>query len=174
MVFLESGSVTLREFQEEDIENKVRWINDPSNNTYLHYELPLEYSKTLVWFHNKCNEKRLDLVIEYERVPVGLIGFLGIEKNHKKAEFYICLGEHQFKRRGIAKKATTLLLQYGFSVLHLNKVFLNVDAENVAACNLYECVGFLCEGYFKEDLFHRGRYIDRKRYAIFSNSLSAE
>lgn len=167
---LKCGEITVREFAESDIEAKVRWINDPENNTYLHYDLPLEYEKTLVWFKNKNQETRLDCVIEFDGNPVGLIGLIDIDKVSNKAEFYICLGDTRFKNKGIAKTATKLLVDYGFCQMHLNKIYLNVDAENEIACRLYEKVGFVCEGYFKRDMLHRGRYIDRKRYAILSDS----
>lgn len=160
------SNVSLRKFCEEDIDNKIRWINDPLNNIYLHYDIPLEKDKTLQWFRNKNNETRFDFVIEYDGTPVGLIGLLAIDKINSKAEYYICLGEHEYKGKGIAKAATRLILDFGFDELNLNKIYLNVDAENEAACFLYEKAGFTCEGVFKQDLFHRGRLIDRKRYAI--------
>ena len=159
-------SVTLRDFTATDINDKIRWINDPENHCYLHYDIPLEYDKTLQWFLSKNNSNRLDLVIEYENIPVGLIGLLGIDHANSKAEYYICLGEKQYKGRGIAKAASVALINYAFDELVLNKVYLNVDAKNTVACHLYEKIGFECEGYFREDLFHCGEYIDRKRYAI--------
>ena len=36
------GNVNIRPFTENDILNKVRWINDCENNKFLHYELPLD------------------------------------------------------------------------------------------------------------------------------------
>ena len=161
-----NSQVTLRAFTENDIDNKIRWINDPKNNTYLHYDIPLEKNKTLQWYKNKNNETRYDFVIEYEGIPVGLIGLLAIDKVNRKAEYYICLGEHDYKGKGIAKAATKLIIDFGFKELDLNKIYLNVDAENEIACFLYEKSGFVCEGIFKQDLFHRGRFIDRKRYSI--------
>ena len=161
------NDISLREFTANDINDKIRWVNDEENNAFLHYELPLEYSKTLSWFENKSKTNRLDLVIEVNGVSVGLIGLLNIDNINRKAEYYILLGEKSYKGKGYAKKASQLLLAYAFSSLKLNKVYLNVDAENIAAINLYEKLGFLCEGVFKEDLFHRGNFIDRKRYATF-------
>ena len=29
--------ITIRKFEEKDIPNKVKWINDNNNNSYLHY-----------------------------------------------------------------------------------------------------------------------------------------
>lgn len=158
--------VGVRKFMLEDVPLKVEWINNPENNQYLHYEIPLSYEKTCNWFHGKNDEVREDCVIEYQGIPVGLIGLLAIDKVSQKAEFYISMGETAYKRKGIAMAATRLILEHAFSELQLNKVYLNVDAENLAACALYEKSGFHCEGYFHEDMLHHGRLIDRKRYAM--------
>ena len=50
--------IKIRKFEEADVRYKVDWINDPANNRYLHYDLPLEYEKTLNWFH--ANKDRTD------------------------------------------------------------------------------------------------------------------
>lgn len=158
--------VGVRPFKLEDVSLKVEWINNPENNQYLHYDIPLSYDKTCNWFHGKNNDVREDCVIEYKGIPVGLIGLLSIDKVSQKAEFYISMGDTGYKRKGIATAATRLVLKHAFHDLGLNKVYLNVDADNQEACGLYEKVGFVCEGYFKQDLMHRGRLVDRKRYAI--------
>ena len=163
---LTDGVVCVREFQCADISLKVEWINDPENNEFLHYDLPLEYEKTLRWYENRNRAARMDGVIEYKGIPVGLIGLLGIDMTNQKAELYISMGDKRYKRRGIGFRAVHLMLEYAFGALGVNKIFLNVDAENEAACRLYEKAGFACEGYFSQDLMHRGRLIDRKRYAV--------
>ena len=163
---LTNGEICVREFQCTDIPLKVKWINDLENNEYLHYDIPLEYEKTLRWYENRNCATRIDGVIEYEGIPVGLIGLIGIDLTHQKAELYISMGDKRYKRKGIGYRAVRLVMEYAFEVLRVNKVFLNVDAENKAACRLYEKAGFICEGYFRQDLLHRGRLIDRKRYAV--------
>lgn len=161
-------SVSLRDFNEFDIKNKIRWINDPENNAYLHYDIPIEYEKTLLWYNNKNNNIRKDLVIEFNGIPVGLIGLLNIDKQNNKAEFYISMGETQYKNKGIATKACMKLIEYAFFTLKLHKIYLNTDGENVIAHKLFEKVGFVKEGYFVDDMVHRGKYIDRIRYAIIN------
>lgn len=157
--------VSIRKFELSDVENKVKWINDPKNNKYLHYDLPLEVEKTKLWFENKA-DNRYDCVIEYDSIPVGLIGLLNIDLKNQKAEFYISMGRDDFKRKGIATAATKLLLGYAFDTLGLNKVYLNVDEENHAACHLYQKVGFELEGRFVQDMMHRDKLVNRLRYAI--------
>ena len=109
-------------------------------------------------------------MIEYEGVPVGLIGLLNIDLKSQKAEFYISMGRDDFKRKGIATLSTKMLLSYSFEELMLNKIYLNVDEKNVAACRLYEKTGFSLEGRFVQDLFHRGKLVNRLRYAILKEN----
>lgn len=161
--------ITLRLFEKRDIQKKVEWINNPENNRYLHYDLPLSTDRTTEWFESKDNSRRLDCVIEYDSLPVGIIGLLQIDKVNKKAEYYITIGEKKYKRRGIAFKATKAILEYAYKELKLHKVYLTVDAKNEKAIHLYEKVGFKQEGYFVDDLYHKNssEFIDRVRFSKF-------
>ena len=163
----EKVQILIRKFDKKDIANKVKWINDPLNNTYLHYDLPLEESKTEIWFeNNKDRSDRYDAVIEADGMPVGLIGLLGIDFKNLKAEYYVCLGEQSYKGKGIASKASIQLLEYAFYELNLNKVYLYTEYDNLNAQRLFEKLGFEKEGLMKEDLIHNGRKVDRFFYGI--------
>lgn len=159
--------VTIRRFERTDIPNKVRWINDPENNKYLHYDLPLEEGKTELWFEkNKERQDRYDGIIEMDGKAVGLIGLLSIDLRNKKAEYYVCLGQQDAKGKGVAKKASLLLLDYAFTALQLNKIYLYTERENTAAQALFERIGFEKEGLLKEDLIYMGRKVDRFCYGL--------
>lgn len=167
---LESNEITVRTFTKKDIAKKVEWINDPRNHKFLHYNLPLTIEGTTKWFENKDSRSRVDCIIECNGISVGLIGLLQIDDVNCKAEYYITMGNVEYKRKGIALKATELILQYAFETLGLKKVYLNVDENNIAACRLYEKAGFQCEGIFIEDMWFRDRWINRRRYAIMNKS----
>jgi len=167
MIISKDKNIVLRKFRLEDVAQKVEWINNPSNNTYLHYDLPLEYDKTEIWFNKvKDLNTRLDLVIEYNNVPVGLIGLLSIDSINKKAEYYICMGEHKFKGCGIATNASIQLFAYAFNDLQLNRIFLYTEKENIPAQKLFEKLGFVQEGLIKHDLIYNGRTVDRYIYRM--------
>ncbi|MSU00246.1 GNAT family N-acetyltransferase [Tissierella pigra] len=160
----------IRKFKFEDIPNKIKWINDSKNNTYLHYDLPLEYDKTCAWFEkNKDRQDRFDAVIEYNGIPVGLIGLLSIDYKNKKAEDYIVIGEHQYKGKGIATRAGHLNQLYAFEDLQLNKVYAYTEVENEKAMKLDLRRGFEVEGCLKQDLYMNGRYIDRYCLGVYKD-----
>lgn len=172
MLIAKYEDIILREFEEADIPLKVEWINNSDNNKFLHYELPIRTDKTLKWFREKDNTKRLDCIIECNGIPIGIIGLLQIDRINSKAEYYITIGNPCFKKKGIATKATKAIIKYGFEVLKLHKIYLTVDSRNNIAIKLYEKTGFKQEGYFIDDLFcdKNSEFIDRKRYAILQNS----
>ena len=159
--------ISIRKFDETDVATKVRWVNDSSNNTYLHYDLPLCEDKTFQWFERIKNENtRFDAVILADGVPVGLVGLLCIDSKNEKAEYYIMIGEATYRGKGVALKASRLLLDYAFTERKLNKVYLYTEKENFAAQKLFERIGFEQEGLLVEDLIYCGRKVDRFYYGI--------
>src|SRR5699024_4950336 len=103
-------NISIRKFKKSDIPYKIKWINEAENNRFMHYDLPLEYNKTVDWFHrNKGRKDRYDAIIEADKTPVGLIGLLSIDRFNQKAEYYIVVGEAGFKGKGVAKKASLLI-----------------------------------------------------------------
>ena len=113
--------VTIRKFEQIDVPNKVKWINDNRNNQFLHYDIPLDLEKTYWWYlKNQTLMNRYDAVIEYEGIPVGVIGLVNIQEG--RAEYYVTIGEPEYKGRGVARKASDILLRYAFYELKLDEV----------------------------------------------------
>lgn len=157
--------VTVRQFERNDIPKKVEWINNPENNQFLHYDIPICVEKTEKWFDSHIGEEtRYDAVIEADGVSVGTIGLLNIDRKNSKAEYYIAMGETTYKGKGIAKEASMLILKYAFEELGLNRVYLFTESENIAAQKLFERVGFVKEGLIRQDIIFHGKLVDRFAY----------
>ena len=175
----EKNKVHLRLFKKSDIDLKVKWINDPDINKYLHYDLPLCPDRTLNWYqsimNNSSREDYIYEVIENDiTIPLGLIGLIGIDRKNKKAEFYIINGEKKYWGRGLASEATKEFLQHVFLKHNLNKVYLYTEADNVSAQKLFEKIGFEKEGLLKEDLIHMSKKVDRYYYGIYRKDFLSE
>lgn len=166
--------IRIRAFEETDITKKVEWINDPDNNAFLHYDIPITVSGTKKWFDSHRGDRnRFDAVIVVDDTPVGTIGLLNIDDKSSKAEFYIAMGEKEYKGKGIAKQAGKLILQYAFQELGLNKVYLFTESENIPAQKLFESLGFLKEGYLRQDILSHGKYADRIVYGFLREDWKA-
>ena len=159
--------IRIRKFERTDIPKKVEWINNPENNQFLHYDIPICVEKTEKWFDSHLGEDtRYDAVIEADGIPVGTIGLLAIDWKNSKAEYYIAMGETDYKGKGVAKEASRLILEYGFRTLGLNRIYLFTEVKNIAAQMLFERVGFLREGIIRQDITSHGKYVDRIAYGI--------
>ena len=159
--------ILVRKFERTDIPLKVEWVNDPENNAYLHYDLPLETGKTQKWFDEIADRRdRYDGFVEADGTPAGLIGLLNIDRKNSKAEYYILIGNKKLKRKGIAEEASKEILDYGFQKLGLNRIYLYTETGNVPAQRLFEKVGFVREGLLKGDVLSHGAYADRYVYAV--------
>lgn len=167
--------VTIRKFTREDVPKKVEWINNPENNQFLHYDIPIEIDKTEKWYDSvKDRNDRYDAVIEADGIPCGTIGLLGIDQKNKKAEYYIAMGETNLKGKGISTKASKLILEYGFRELGLNRIYLCTEVENIPAQKLFEKVGFIKEGCIRSDIVSHGRSVDRFAYGIIRDEFIKE
>ena len=161
-------SISLRKFSREDIPYKVRWINDPANNRFLHYDLPLKVEETLQWFERtKDSETRLDLTITQEDIPVGILGLLQINSKNGSAELYITIGEPSCKGKGIAAEAMRQLLGIAYGELGLHRIYLLTETANLAAVRAYEKFGFVREGCLRDELRNRnGHFVSRYVYSM--------
>ena len=157
--------ISIRKFERTDIPKKVEWINNPENNQFLHYDIPISVEGTEKWFDSHINDtNRFDAVMEADGVSVGTIGLLGIDRKNSKAEYYVAMGETSYKGKGVAKEASRLILQYGFEELGLNRIYLFTEIDNIAAQKLFEKVGFTREGIIRQDIISQGKYVDRVAY----------
>ena len=157
----------IRPFMAEDIPLKVRWINDPANNQFLHSDIPIQEDKTRIRFEKiKDRDDRYDATILADDIPCGTIGLLSIDRKNSKAEFYVAMGEISLKGKGVSTKAGKLVLEYAFRDLGLNRVYLFTETGNIPAQKLFEKIGFLREGCLKDDIWSHGHFADRYVYGV--------
>ena len=97
---------------------------------------------------------------------LGTISLKSISHLDKNAEYAIALRKAAIGT-GVAFNATKLIIDIAFKELKLNKVYLNVLAENTRAIKFYEKFGFIYEGEFKDHIFIRNKFRTLKWYAIF-------
>lgn len=155
------NDVSIRKFTFDDIPLKIKWINDPKINKHLHYDIPLEYEKTCLWFENAVkNPNRYDAIIEYEGNPIGIVGFTQVDTENNCAEDYLVIGDTSYWGKGIAMKAGILNTLYATKYMHLDYLFGMIEYNNISSLNQairrggkFDC---LIPGYYKKE----GRLID--------------
>lgn len=134
---------TIRPLAESDAYVSVKWRNDPqvfkyTGNTYDH-EITLD--SELAWIRKvMANQDEYRCAIIADDKYVGNIYLTGIHDG--QADYHIFIGDRTSWGKGIAAEASRLILRYGFDVLGLDRVNLNVRPDNIAAVSLYDKLGF--------------------------------
>lgn len=91
---------------------------------------------------------------------IGYIGFKSIDHRNRLGEVSIVIGELENHRKGFGTEALSILIEYGFQELNLNRIELTVLSFNRVAIRLYQKLGFQQEGVLRQSLFRDGRYHD--------------
>jgi ribosomal-protein-alanine N-acetyltransferase len=80
-----------------------------------------------------------------EDTVVGLVGFHGWDRYHRRAEAGYGLAR-AYWGQGIASEALRAILRFGFKHMDLNRVFARTIADNHESVRLLERLGFQREG----------------------------
>ena len=136
-------NVRIRPLKEQDAYTSVKWRNDPevfkfTGNIYNH---KITIDNELEWIRKvTANPTDYRCAILVDEVYVGNIYLTDIKEG--TAHFHIFIGDKSYWGKGVAKRASLLILEYAFNVLNIKEVLLRVRNVNTSAYNLYLRLGF--------------------------------
>jgi RimJ/RimL family protein N-acetyltransferase len=117
----------------------------------------------LEWFERMQNDSRtwcFAIVVGAEQRLVGSCSLMNVEGKNRKATLGISIADPTARGQGLGFEAMTLLLEFGFLELNLNRIQLHVFGFNERAVKLYERLGFEREGILRQSVYREGRYWD--------------
>lgn len=160
---LNTDRLLLRQIEKEDIQYIFEGLSHPeviryygvsytsieSTKEQMNWYSNLEKSKTGIWWAISSKDTKNFY---------GAIGFYGIRKEHKKAEFgYWLLPE--FWGMGYLRESGLKALAYGFDTLGFHRVEAFVETENLASAKTLEKLGFQFEGRMRDSEIKNEKYI---------------
>lgn len=161
---LKAERISLRPILKEDLTLINKWKNDYDVFKFLGGGfMPISIDQQVKWMDsmidNTGNTKRFSIINEHNNC-IGIIGLYNINWIHRTCEFGIYIGEKNQWGKGYAKEAVKLILDFGFDILNIRKVKLDVVSENTSAINMYKKLGFKEVGIYKAERFINGEYKD--------------
>ena len=105
---------------------------------------------------------------------LGEVVLMDIDAVDRTAGFRIALAAERLAGRGYGREAARLLLAWGFDVLGLHRVGLEVYAFNPRAIHVYETLGFRHEGRLREVLDQDGARHDALVMGLLAHELVRE
>ncbi|MEM9486259.1 MAG: spermidine N1-acetyltransferase [Cyanobacteria bacterium P01_F01_bin.116] len=166
-----SNQLTLRALEKTDLEFIHKLNNNRNIMTYW-FEEPYESFDELEDLYQKHihdNTERRFIAEDSDENSIGLVELLEIDYIHRTSEFAIIISP-AYQGKGFARTLIGLALDYAFSILNLNKVYLLVAVDNEKAIHLYSESGFTEEGRLIQEVFTNGKYRDVIRMYILQNT----
>ena len=156
--------LVLREFRWEDLPEIRRWVTDERTARGLStvFMKPQTWEQTEQYLRNLLDGGAGANFVIARRENLDYLGqcnLMMVDKVARKAEMAIVLQE-EHTGQGLGFEAGSLLLDFAFRQMNLNRVTLKVYADNLRAIRLYEKLGFRHEGRLREDMYRDGQYED--------------
>ena len=138
--------VRIRPLQEQDAYTSVKWRNDPEVFKYTRntYDYEIKIDTELEWIRrviSNPNEYRCAIFVDDRYV--GNIYLTDICDGC--ATYHIFIGDKSYWGKGVAREASRQIIDYGFKIINLNRIVLEVRKQNERAIQLYQSLGFVIQ-----------------------------
>ncbi|MEX2355431.1 MAG: GNAT family protein [Thermaerobacterales bacterium] len=141
--------VRLRTLVEVDLTLLRQWDQDHSINELVGKKFGSENCPRS-WLHDLHRSPwRVGLAIEAQSRLIGDLELEDINWRARTAELRICIGRKPSWGKGYGTEAVGLAVDYAFSVLDLDLIYLRVNLSNWRAIRCYQKCGFVTEGLLK-------------------------
>jgi RimJ/RimL family protein N-acetyltransferase len=128
----------------DDLEKYTEWVNDLEIGQFVLFASQVfDMDKERETLINLMKKDLIFAIVEKDtNKAIGNCGLHMIDEVHRRATFGIFIGEKTYWNQNIGTEATALILDYGFNIMNLNNITLDVVAFNKRAIRSYEKVGF--------------------------------
>ena len=168
-IIIASKRLLLVPLEKTDAEEVLRWTNNQEivkNFQFFTGKVKVEEELRYIRKMKKSpGDLLLGIFIEGEEL-IGTCGLHEIDFNNHTARLGVIIGKKEHWNQGYAGEATRALISWAFSVMHLNKIYLNVLTTNEKGIHLYTEIGFQVEGTLRKEYRIRGEYADMLRMAV--------
>jgi len=171
--------VMLREYRQDDFTAIRKWVNDRETTQYL---------SGIFWFPQTETDTNDFLARVMRGSPngaffviadikdqqyIGQLDIFEINWKLRMGTVGMVIGTDEHRGKGYGTEALKLLVEYAFRVLGLERLQLDVYAENIGAVRCYEKAGFVHEGTRRHAAMVDGRYSDVHMMAVIKEDFES-
>lgn len=106
----------------------------------------------------EVKQLRLCIVDKDTKLSIGLIDLFEFDPKNKRAGLGLVIQNIENRNNGLGSEAVRLMLEYGFSILDLRQLYVNVLESNAASLHLFKKLGFIEVGIKRDWIFSEGEY----------------
>ncbi|ATF15594.1 N-acetyltransferase [Brevibacillus brevis X23] len=175
--FLEGERVFLRPIGTEDTELYFRSLFNKETRMLTGTQKHFTREQIHQYIENKDQDSSSVLLLiclcENDQV-IGDVQIGDIDRNNRNAFIRISIDQNAHQGKGYGSEALLLMLDYGFGILNLHRIELNVFAFNERAIHTYEKLGFQREGVQRQALYYNHTYHDSILMSMLADEYRAK
>ena len=160
----EGKLIRLRAREPEDEPLLFRWFNDAEVTEHLAMRYPLSHAQEREFIESQkaSGYQHAGFAVETlaEGELIGGVDLMGTSPESRSARLGIAIGDKTRWDGGYGTDTMRAVCRFGFEMMNLHRIELEVYADNLRAQHVYEKVGFQVEGRRREALYKFGRYHD--------------
>ncbi len=168
---------TLRPFSMDDVSSLTRHMNDDRvARKVTHIPFPYTEDHAKAWLQKterwvREDATRVDLAIVVDGEVIGSVAFINLDGHKAQVSYWLTPSEWG---KGIIPEALRMLVDFGFTVLQLERIYAYVYTENKASARVLTKCGFQFEGThqkeWRKEIDGLARLFDSNYYAIVKPS----
>ncbi len=142
-VSLTGGYSRLRKLKPDDVEQLIKWDNDPELYQLTGKKFCHQHDGVRWWQALARDRQRVALaIVNDEGQLIGDIELEHIAWRRREAELRVSIGDKTYWNGGYGSEAVAQMLQLAFDELKLKRVYLRVRCDNRRAVRAYQKLGF--------------------------------
>lgn len=168
----ETQRLILRKITVNDLDDIFEFSSDPDVAHHMTWEVNKSKDETLNNFVGAVvggyeNGQSADWAIVHKESNkvIGTCSFVDWSNEHKKAEIGYVLNKNYWSN-GLASEAITVVINFGFESLQLNRIEGGCDTDNIGSEKVMLKAGFDYEGTLRKNEFIKGEFRDTKIFSI--------
>ena len=165
-VMYKGKRVTLRAVEQDDIPDILSHFNDIEVRRFLNMITPVSAEEEEKWIQNLTQQRKagtayvFTMELQKPKQFLGVCGLIQVDAIHRSAALGIAMQNKRYWGKGLGTEAIRLLIDFGFNIINLHRIYLTVFENNLRAQRVYEKVGFTKIGRQRDAICRFGRYFD--------------
>ncbi len=172
---IKGNLISFRAVEKEDLPLLKAWRNNEDYRKYFREYRELNLENQEYWFNEyviKRNDTLMFMIVKNDdaNTPIGCAGLCYINWVNRTADLSLYIGENDvyIDDKGYAKEATTMLFDYGFGELALNKLWTEIYEFDEKKYKLYTSLNMKQDGLLRENYFHKGKFHNSRMMSILA------
>lgn len=162
----------LQSMGEKDLQLVLKWRNSPRVSKEMYTDRKITWEEHVNWFKSCQTSKEVENFLCYlEQEAIGVVSITDIDMKNRRCSWGIYIGREDAPK-GSGTKMGYLALQHVFNDLKLQKIWVEVLANNAVSLKFHKKLGFRVEGIFRRHILKNGKYEDVVRFALFKKIFS--